>query len=353
MAISRARRSGISIDTSPIRGRSLTRASGLPGPVTNIETTITGNTTATLSWSAPLISGDSEITGYEILGGGSASVSGTSATITGLSPNTSYTFSVRPITSVGRGRSNNFGSTKTTTNWNSATGGDHEGSFIVTSDILSADPNFNEVGSTWKWHWFTSSGTFSVQDGPVPFRILLIGGGQAGRNSASSGSGSGGTGGRVLINNSASFSSGDVTVSLGNGGSPSGGGGGASTLTQSGTTLSSANGGHSGGQLQHFLMGGSADYVSGSGGSGGGCAGSFGQRAGCGSLGQQNAGGGRGGCGCQPGDCYQCGGGCINCSSGHGALNGYGGGGGGGGACCGSGAGSGGRGGFIVCYRIG
>lgn len=209
MAISRARRSGISIDTSPIRGRSLTRASGLPSPVTNIQTTITGNTTATLSWNAPVISGDSAITEYVVVGGGTAVVSGTTATITGLSPNTSYSFFVIPVNSVGRGRSNNALS-RTTTNWNEATGG------TITT--------YTSGGITYRVHSFLSNGNFVITNAANTFDIVFVGAGGGGGAGGGNQHGAGGNGGFGAQHLGITLSNGTYPISIGqpNGGATTG-----------------------------------------------------------------------------------------------------------------------------------
>lgn len=209
MAISRARRSGITINTAPKRSRSLTDASGLPSPVTNVVATITGNTTATLSWSAPTISGDSAITGYEISGGGTASVVGTTATITGLSANTAYSFTVTPINSVGRGKGN-ASSSSTTTNWNEATGG------TVTT--------YTSSGITYKVHSFLSSANFVVTSAPNTFDIVYVGAGGAGGAGGGNqhgGGGSGGYGAQVLGINIATGTH-SIVIGQPNGGSTTG-----------------------------------------------------------------------------------------------------------------------------------
>ena len=55
-----------------------------------------------LSWSAPTKDGGSPITGYKVSGiGGVATVTGTTAVITGLTPGSSYTFSVSAVNVAG------------------------------------------------------------------------------------------------------------------------------------------------------------------------------------------------------------------------------------------------------------
>lgn len=229
MSLSRARRSGITANTTPKKSRSLSDASGLPGIVKSLTATTTGNTTASLSWSAPDISGDSSITSYAVSGGGTASISGTSATITGLTGGTSYTFTVRAVNSVGQGipaTSNQI----TTTNTNEASGG-----------TVTTVSNYNGTGETWKVHTFDSNGTFTVTSAPNTFRVLLVQGGNGGgpSNDGATGFGGnrGGVGGKVYSSDSVSLSTGAISVTVGNGGGVNAAGGN-STLG----ALSSANG---------------------------------------------------------------------------------------------------------------
>ena len=176
MSLSRARRSGITASSSPKKSRSLQDTSGLPGPVQSLTATATGNTTATLSWSAPAISGDSAVTSYTVTGGGSISVSGTTANITGLTANTSYTFTVIAVSSLGNGVAVSAAPI-TTFNFNSATGG--------TETSVS---NYNGTGQTWRIHEFTSGGTLTVNAAPTTFRVYVGGGNGGGQSSGCCGS---------------------------------------------------------------------------------------------------------------------------------------------------------------------
>ena len=74
---------------------------GTPGAVGNLTLTSVGTTSVSLSWSAPASGGTP--TSYTVTGGGTATVSGTTATITGLTDATSYTFSVAASNAVGTG----------------------------------------------------------------------------------------------------------------------------------------------------------------------------------------------------------------------------------------------------------
>lgn len=78
----------------------------LPGAPTTVTATA-GRRQATVTWTPPASNGGCSITQYNVVGspGGSAIVSGTStsATITGLTPGTSYTFTVSATNCVGTG----------------------------------------------------------------------------------------------------------------------------------------------------------------------------------------------------------------------------------------------------------
>lgn len=202
MSISRANQSGISIGTSATKTKSLAQNSGLPGPVQSLTATATGNKTATLSWSAPTISGVSSVTSYSVSGGGSITVTGTSASITNLTANTSYTFTVTAVNSLGSGKS--VSATPITTfNFNEASGG--------TETTVT---NYNGTGQTWKVHTFSSNGTLNITRSSQPFRYLICGGGSG----AGSEFGSATYGGNVSESSSWSPSTGSHSVVRGNGG---------------------------------------------------------------------------------------------------------------------------------------
>lgn len=326
MSLSRVNRCGLSSSTSPKKSRSLTDTTGIPSPVKNLTGVAVGNYQVDLTWEEPDLYSDSVITGYEVTvipSSGTVSISGTTASVTGLNLNTAYTFDVRAINSVGGGLVKRGGDA-TTTNWNDASGG-----------TVTVIDNYNGSGEVWKVHSFTASSTFTVSNSTEPFRTLVIGGGGKGGNEA----GGGGGGGKavdttatipvgnntVTIGGSGVASSiGSIVTSLAGGGGGSagggcGGGGGASNFGPgspmcgsyaegggggggAGSAGSSINGGYG---LTSDITGTSANYAGGGGGGtqrdnpyGGGIGrdgGGYGQKSGNGYAGAANTGGGGGG----------------------------------------------------------
>ena len=75
----------------------------VPDAPTNLAGTI-GDTEVSLTWSAPAFNGGSTITSYTVtsnIGGHSATVAGTSATVTGLTNGVTYTFTVTATNAIG------------------------------------------------------------------------------------------------------------------------------------------------------------------------------------------------------------------------------------------------------------
>jgi hypothetical protein len=72
-----------------------------PGQVTGLVAT-PGSRSVTLRWVAPAATGGAPITGYIVLvGRNSRQVSGTSTTITGLTPGATHVFRVRAVNGAG------------------------------------------------------------------------------------------------------------------------------------------------------------------------------------------------------------------------------------------------------------
>jgi hypothetical protein len=193
------------VKSPEIEHKSIQKASGLPGPVQSISTTATGNTTASLSWSPPVISGVSAISGYvveTIPSGGVSSVTGTTATVSSLTANTSYVFNIIPQNSLGRGVGRNS-QPQTTLNFNEATGG--------------ATTTFTFSGFTYRRHTFTSSGTLTVVNttGSGWDLTIIGGGGNSGYADLPSYAGTGGGGGGGYRLENANLPLGNTAMTVG------------------------------------------------------------------------------------------------------------------------------------------
>ena len=73
----------------------------VPGSVTSVTATATGADAASLTWAAPTAGG--AVVSYEVSGSGTIAVSGTSATVTGLSQATDYKWTVKAVNASGSG----------------------------------------------------------------------------------------------------------------------------------------------------------------------------------------------------------------------------------------------------------
>ncbi|SHG16144.1 Fibronectin type III domain-containing protein [Jatrophihabitans endophyticus] len=83
---------------------SVTPAATVPGVPGRASATVAG-TTATVRWTAPADGGGSTVTSYRVVGspGGGCRTAATSCVLTGLTPSTSYSFTVTATNSLGRG----------------------------------------------------------------------------------------------------------------------------------------------------------------------------------------------------------------------------------------------------------
>jgi hypothetical protein len=236
MSLRRVLRSGLTVATTQDRTPSLFVASGIPAEPTGLTQTTQTTTTASLSWTAPSYVGDSGITSYVLsntAAAGSISYSGTTAVVSGLTANTSYTWSVYAINAQGRS-ADSASITASTAAYNSATGG--------------STLEFARSGlGNWRSHTFTSPGTFSITGTAFePFSVTVLSGGAGGGYSHPADPRGPGAPGPARESTSINVSSGNVSVTVGGGG---GGGTGTHDGGQPGGTssfgafLSSSGGG--------------------------------------------------------------------------------------------------------------
>ena len=123
-------------------------------------------------------------------------------------------------------------------------------------------------GNGYKYHTFTSNGTF-VLSGTKQFDILVVAGGGSGGPSDNSNGGGGGAGGLIMVSN-LNLTSGSYPVTVGAGG-VSGASGANSSFASSPAqpwNLTAIGGGYGGGT--HYPQGIPSQYPASSGGSGGG-----------------------------------------------------------------------------------
>ena len=227
--------------------------------------TATGTTTATVSFTAPADDGGSPITLYTatsspdgITGTLAQAGSGT-ITISGLTTDTAYTFTVTATNAVGTSASSSASNSVTPSS---------PAYIVATGGSVSTDGDF-------KVHTFNSSGTLTITDGGNPdgndvFTSLIVAGGGAGGFQI--GGGGGGGGYREISSIPTGGNTGGITVTVGGGGSGSSSGpvngspGGNSQISSPFiTTYTSAGGGGASG-----YPGGSGGENGGSGGGGGG-----------------------------------------------------------------------------------
>jgi hypothetical protein len=215
---------------------------GTPGPVSGINATVISTTQINLSWTAPT-TGDPATT-YNITRSpnhGSVSVSGVTATVTGLTQGTTYTFGISGANAFGTGPSTNS-SPATTPAWNAASGG--------TTSTVS---NYNSTGQTWKVHEFTSNASLVVTANPQPFRLYVGGGNGGGQSSGCCGScAQRASYGGQYVNDSQTLSVATNSAVIGGGGAgggwrghPPAGGGGGGTSSFAGIGVGGGAGGPS------------------------------------------------------------------------------------------------------------
>lgn len=246
----------------------------VPGTPTIGTATVASGTSATVTYTAPGSNGGTAITSYtaistpgNITGSVSQSGSGT-ITVSGLTAGTAYTFKVYATNAVGNSAQSAASNSITPVSYMTATGGSES------------------TSGNYKFHTFTSSGTFTVtsvgagssESNTVEY-LIVAGGGGSGRGYDGGG---GGAGGYIASNTTVSVQGYGISVGGGGSASPnnSTAGGGGSSSSAFGVT---ATGGGGGGSY------GPPNINAGSGGSGGG--GNRNDGRGSGTSGQGNAGG--------------------------------------------------------------
>lgn len=79
-----------------------------PSAPRDVTTTLGATRAVYLQWNSPESDGNAPITGYVVRGPGSITVSGTKATVSGLNPDTEYTFEISAVNIAGEGASTSF-----------------------------------------------------------------------------------------------------------------------------------------------------------------------------------------------------------------------------------------------------
>ena len=172
----------------------------LPGAPTSVSATA-GAGQATVSFTIPSDLGVPAATSYRVTsspGGITATGASSPITVTGLTPGTSYTFTVEAQNAAGYGPASSASNSVTPTNpYVSATGG-----------TIST---YSSGGVTYRQHVFTGSGTFSVSSGGN-VQVLIVGAGGGGGML-----GGGGGGGGVAVA-SGTVTATNYSITVGNGG---------------------------------------------------------------------------------------------------------------------------------------
>ena len=316
-------------------------AAGAPQAPTGVTAT-GGNTQATISFSAPAITGGSPITGYTVTSsppGGTSSGLSLSQTVTGLTNGVSYTFTVTATNAIGTGPASTASNAVTpalapssveylvvggggggggAVNTAIAAGGGGAGGYRTSASfsIAAATPYTITVGSFGAGGAASFTGNGTKGSDSVFSTITSTGGGGGGAYQASAGTGGSGGGSADGLPGFTTGGAGNtpsVSPSQGNSGgnglpynSSAGGGGGASASGGAATVGVGGNGGNgtassiTGSSVTYAGGGGAGGYfyisniTAGSGGSGGGGAGGFDA---VGTIGTANLGGGGGGSG--------------------------------------------------------
>ena len=143
-----------------------------------------GTLQVSVAFTAPVWGGGTAITSYTVTSSGGHTATGSTSpiTVTGLSGNTDYTFTVKATNSVGTGA--NSGSSNIARPLFSPISASGGGTIYDGTGAFAG----------YRFHVFTSPGTFSVSSnqGGLPFAILAVGAGGGNNNNGNAGGGGGG-----------------------------------------------------------------------------------------------------------------------------------------------------------------
>jgi hypothetical protein len=222
----------------------------LPNPPTAVSASVSSSTAILVTFTAPTGGSDGGTITYNVIGSpsGSASSTSTSITVSGLTSNTAYTFTVTASNSSGTSAASSPPSTSVTT---------------LSDTPTATNGTISYVGS-YSVYTFLSNGSITFPSSKSA-QILVVGGGGAGGQNSSSPytwGGGGGAGGASSL--TISSLNGTYTVTVGSGGVASSGTGSSSSLVG----LVTKNGGEGGVSATTTVQGSGGSGTSG-GGSGG------------------------------------------------------------------------------------
>lgn len=264
MSLSRIRKSGISIQNTPPKSRSVSQNSEVPGNLItssrqlnnfDANSILVNKTSSTYSITIPndtVLKMDVGAT-ISLFCESTGDLSIVAASGVTLNGSLTLVKQATPVTLL-----------KTASNTWTAYGGSFNPN-VATGGTVTDVAGYNGTNQTWRVHTFTSNGTFSITSSISNFRYLIVAGGGGGsgcegNNAQGIVGGAGGAGG-IIENTGKILPVGNMAVTVGGAGGGSCGGPGGTGGSSSFDSQTANGGGHGGG---HWACGG------GSGGSGGG-----------------------------------------------------------------------------------